>query len=181
MTKQFMTAEDVRSTVLSNIHTDKALIKNPAIEVAQEEHIRPVLGDDLYDLLVTENGNENLSAVNQVLMNDYIKPALAFYVKYEILNDMGVETGSAGIVQNTSQFATAATDKQRADLQNRAKSQADTMRDKMVRFLEDEDKSGNDYPLYNRGLNVANFTSTKGGVIINKRRPLTRDDGTIIQ
>lgn len=180
MAKKLITAEDVRTRVLTNKNTDVALISDAHIEVAQEEHIRPVIGDDLYDIIVQENIDEALSDENQLLLDKFIKPALAFYVKFEIMIDMSVNTTSQGIVQNTSEFATSATDKQRADLQTRSKSHADTLRDKMVRFLEDEDKSGNDYPDYDRGKNVSNFTSTKGGLILDKRRPLTRDDGTII-
>lgn len=49
-----ITASEVISKAFTNSNTDTALIKDSFIEIAQYNHLRPVIGEDLYNKLMSE-------------------------------------------------------------------------------------------------------------------------------
>lgn len=162
---QLISAQEVISKSFTNKNTLELLIKENFIEVAQEQHIRPVLGDDFYDEIVTQNNDNNLSVDNKLLLNDFIKDALAFYVKFEVLDDISFNTTSKGVRAIDDEFTSPATDTQRANLALKIRSHADTLRDKMIRFIEDEDNIDN-YPTYKKFENVTKSVTTFGGIVL---------------
>ena len=163
---QLITATQVKDLAFTNDTADINVIKDSFIEIAQEEHIRPVLGNDLYDEIVAQNNSATLTAENTTLLDDYIVPALAFYSKFELLDDMSVNTTSKGLQILESDFSRAANSDERGDMKNKAKKHADTYADKMTRFLNDS----TDYPLYSRGDNQREGTTSRLGVIIPKKK-----------
>ena len=171
---QLITPQEVIDRAFTN-QADIALIKDSFIEIAQEEHIRPVLAGDLDDAdslyfdIVDQNNQCTLTVENETLLKDYIRPCLAFYVKYEILVDMMVNTTSQGLMVNTTENSNSATDEQRASLAKKALSHANTLRDKMVRYIED-DARNNNYAKYEAGRNKSNQTNIVGGMILDSRK-----------
>ena len=51
---KLITASEVISKAFTNSNTDTALIKDSFIDIAQYNHLRPVIGEDLYNLIVSE-------------------------------------------------------------------------------------------------------------------------------
>ena len=78
---------------------------------------------------------------------------------------MNMQTANKGTRTLGDERSTATSSKDRADLYAKIKSHADTLRDKITRFLQDEDNI-DDFPLYKRGANVANSTDFTGGIVI---------------
>jgi len=67
---------------------DPAMIKDSFILTAQVQYIKPVLTAPLYDdVLLDPNGS-----LYGTLVDDYIKPCLAYYVKGNMLNQQLLET-----------------------------------------------------------------------------------------
>jgi len=67
---------------------DPAMIKDSFILTAQVQYIKPVLTAPLYDdVLLDPSG-----ALYGTLVEDYIKPCLAYYVKGNMLNQQLLET-----------------------------------------------------------------------------------------
>lgn len=164
---QLVTADYVATTALTNKNTDKALIKDAFIEAAQLEYLRPTLGEDLYDKIVAGG----LDTDHQTLLNTYIKPALAFYVKYMIIPDMNANTTSKGTrTFGSDNFTQPASDKSRAELANMTIVMADTLRDKMVRHIEDNLTI---FTTYQKGDNIQTSISMKGGIVIPKSSTAT--------
>lgn len=162
---QLVSATEVISLAFTRKNTSELLIKTQFIEIAQEEHIRPVLTDDLYDDIVAKNDAGPLTGKDLILHNEFIKPALAFYVKWEALPEINMNTGSKGTRQLGDEVSSASSSKDRADLYAKVKSHADTLRNKITRYIQDEDNI-DDFPLYKRANNVANKTSFVGGVVV---------------
>ncbi len=69
-------------------------IRLARIEVAQERFVRPVLGETFYKKLV-RGGYPTFT-------DDYLKPALAHYVRCGIIDDLGVRVTGDGVVVLTS-------------------------------------------------------------------------------
>ena len=83
---KLVTATEVRDTAFLNDNIDLALIKDTYIEVSQEEYILPILTKDLYEAIVSQSALDTLTSVNATLLNDYIKPALCFFVAVDIVD-----------------------------------------------------------------------------------------------
>ena len=163
---QLISPDKVRSIAFTNKNVSDRFLKDTIIEIAQEQHIRPVLTDDLYDDIVAKNDANTLTGKDKILFEDFIQPALAFYVKWEVLPEMNMQTANKGTRSLGDERSTASSSKDRADLYAKVKSHADTLRNKITRFIEDEDNIDDFTPLYKRGANVANTTSFTGGIVI---------------
>jgi len=163
---QLITAAKVIELAFTRKNTDPLLIKTQFIEIAQEEHIRPILTDDLYDDIVAKNDASTLAGKDLILLEQFIQPALAFYVKFEALPEINMNTGSKGTRQLGDEVSSASSSKDRADLYAKVKSHADTLRNKITRFIEDEDNIDDFTPLYVRSKNVSNSTSFLGGIVV---------------
>ena len=153
---QLITALEVITTCFTNKSTDTALLKTQLIEIAQEEHIRPILGQDLYDLIVAENDAQVYTGLNATLHT-------TFYVKFEALPDMNMNTTSKGIISNNSEFGSQVSSAQRAELSIKVRSHADTLRDKMIRYIEDNPTS---FTLYSTGENITTNNKFLGGIVL---------------
>ena len=174
--KPLITAQDVIELALTNQNMDDSIVKDVFILIASEEHIRPVLGEDLYEELCTQHDANTLDADNEILVEDFLKHALAFYTKFEILTDMNMNTTSKGIQVNLSEFAQGPTNQQRSDLTTKAKSHADTLRDRMIKFIVNEQDDNDKYPLYKGAEDITNSASLSGGILIRKPHRIFRPD-----
>jgi len=71
------------------------------IKVAQDNSLRSVLGITLYNKIVAEIDDENISAVHQALIDDFIKPYMAYRVYELSIPDLYVVVGETGITKPT--------------------------------------------------------------------------------
>lgn len=70
-------------------------IRAAKITVAQERYIRPAFGDQMFDRMVTGE--------HSAYVNTYIKPALAHFVRYELIGELALQVGDQGIHLPTSE------------------------------------------------------------------------------
>ena len=92
-------ANEVIAIVFKSKKVDEALIEN-SIPLAERKYIKKVLGATLYNLLVSENDNQTFTGNNKTLLNDYIQPALAYYVTAEALPSFSAELTANGFNKN---------------------------------------------------------------------------------
>jgi len=127
---QLITATQVRDNAFLNDNIDLALIKDSYIEISQEEHIRPILTQDLYDEIVSEKDASTLTTVNATLLNDFIIPSLAFYVALDIIPHLAIRTTNKGLMINTAETSDPASREERLDIMKRFREQGKTMLEK---------------------------------------------------
>lgn len=139
------------------------------IVTAQEGFIRPAIGGEFYDILVSTTP----TGANAVLVDDYIKPALAWYVRYVILPELMVRATNTGVQLVGSQGATEASDKQAGVLREQAKSNADILMNLAIRYLRNNSSS---FPYFDSGETKDNYSRVIGGVVFSRRRE--RKQGT---
>ena len=163
-----ITAQQVIDIAITNKNTLDILFKDSLIDATQEQYIRPVL-NDLFPIIVKENDDDSLSTVNKTLLDDFIIPSLAHYVKAENLPDMAFNTTSKGPRVIDDEFTSPITDKQRAILISKTLSIANALRDKMIRFIEDDDNI-DDYPDYLPSQNVNKRVTSFGGIVLDVPR-----------
>jgi len=155
-----VTASEVRSATFTNSNTDLSLIKEQVIRLAEIAHIRDVIGHDFYDFLKVEMDKANLDrcwnttpatcdscqidteSSYQVLMDSYLKPALCWFVKFEVINDMQYNSTSAGVVMNMPEFTQPVGTKELNAYKQDVYRKAKLLLDAMVEFLNDSDNDG---------------------------------------
>ena len=123
-------------------------IPQAVIAEAQYKFIRPVL-NGLYDELMADAHSE--------LCELYVKPALAYYVKYLMITQ---HSGYLTLMQSTAaQAAVAVADRLRTETLARAS----TLLNLCVSIIE---ISPQDYPAYKSADNIRNKTKIIGGFVI---------------
>jgi hypothetical protein len=135
----------VINNTFTNDNVDPNLIKDNYIYVTQLEVLKPAIGEDFYDALILEVAAGVYTGLNETLVNEYIKPMLAFYVKSRILPELRLRTTNKGIMINSSETSNAASKEEVAALQDIAKGMGDDLLDEMRRYISDNESSFPDY------------------------------------
>lgn len=71
----------------------------PTLRNVQRYYIRPVLGDDLYEEILTQIREDALSEGNAFLLQEYIAPAAALFTFFEAAPRLRLDIGEFGITQ----------------------------------------------------------------------------------
>ena len=145
--------------VINNKTFDYAnMIKGSYIKSAELKHIKHVLGETFYDAI------DATPASYATLMSGYLKEAIAWYTVYESLPFLNIQITDKGIMLNDSETANQAQDKQRGELRNSLLSIADSFRDDMMTYINDNKTL---YPLYDTTEDLTKTTKIIGGIILN--------------
>lgn len=126
----------------SDVDTDK--LAGPIIDT-QETFIRPLLCDDLYDELCTQVAAGTLTAANQTLLDDYIKPVHIRYAFADFLFRHPMTVTKESIVRKIS------TESELVDMEyinkviEKYNSYGQTFASKLINFLKDNEDT---YPLW---------------------------------
>ena len=157
---KLITASEVRTLAFidQNINTSK--IKDAYIEVAQEQYLRPLWGDDFYDEVLAAYDTSPYTT----LITQY-KPALAYYVKYIALPEIMVQITDKGALLANSGSGNPLDSKGRGDVRAVTLQMAETYSDIATRWLE-QDTQRAIYTTYKKNDNVRNRITRKGGLII---------------
>ena len=155
MTDLLITAAEVLETAFpSNEYVPEGMIVPARIETAQLGFLRPVFGK-LYDKL----GEEPYAA----FCRTYIKPALAYYVRYLMVDEQCAAIGAAGVRQNKSAYTEAVPDSRLHRLRRQARNDADTLLDKAIDYVENNPEM---FPEYDPKENIRRRVLIKGGFIL---------------
>lgn len=157
-----ITADEIIQKTGIRKGTDTGLLNQYLIDSTQEEFIRPVLGKDLYDLVIAEVAACVFTGLNEDLWKEYIKPVLAHHVWWRLLPQLHVQSTNNGLQVNLSEFANGATDQQRSDLSTSVSSIAGNLNEKMIRYLEANSASFDDWC----SPTVASDHNKTGGIIL---------------
>jgi hypothetical protein len=147
---KFVTASEVISTSFTNQATDTALISDAILEIAELAHIKPELGLDMFEELKTQNHNGTLTTANSDLLTHYLKPALCWFVRFEVMNEIQYNTTSAGLVVNVSDFSTPANVEQFNQMKSDTFRKAKVLLDDMIAYITHQDQVNN-YPFVWKG------------------------------
>ena len=148
-----------------DISVDK--IEDYLILGAQQRHMLPILGDDLYDAVV-------LTPASYADLITALTPTLSYYVAHYMLPRLYNEIGTTGIYEFVSQQGkrrATAEDYQglRDDMLEKAHMQAQVL----SKWLDD---NSDDYDLYNKGANPEEFIQEAGGILFRAVKREYPDD-----
>ena len=81
---------------------DCSLIE-PFISIAEEFHIKPILGDELYEVILNKIELDELDDEYKILVNKHLNFAISYYAWYEASPHLLMRTEAKGIVIKDSE------------------------------------------------------------------------------
>ena len=141
-----ITAQQIIEQTYSYKKTDTALIKDTLIFAMQEDYIKPILGEDFYEQILTEfDAGPVWTGNNQVLYEDYLYYCLLWYGKAMSLTDIVYQDSSQGIMNNTPNFSSNTLKEGLQQKTTKALRIGDIYKYKTEKFLRD---NKDDFPLW---------------------------------
>ena len=121
-----ITAQEVIELAFAeNSNMREESISSTSIRIAEIKYIKPTFGN-MYPLLGTTYAD---------FTNDYIKPALAYFVKCEIMSSIAIDMSNSGVAVANPQYQSAASDKQRQRLYDSEMSKAKVLLDDALAYI----------------------------------------------
>lgn len=87
------------------------LVRHGRIEIAQLRYIRPAFGNGMYQKMRAGDYDQ--------FVTDYIRPALAHYVRYGVIGELAVRVGEYGVVRPSSEQSVQMSSATKNDQQSR--------------------------------------------------------------
>ena len=135
-------AGEVIDKTFTNKNTDPVLVSNNTIILAELAHIRPILGDKFYGELKLEHNNGTLSAANSDFMVYYLEDCLAWFVRFEVINDIMSNITSSGVVHNLDEFSRVINDDDYNAFKQDTYRKAEIFAKDMEDYLNGSDQDG---------------------------------------
>ena len=130
-------------------------IEDALINAIQVRYILPILGEDFYDAVVAD-------AASYTALVAYLKPIIAYYVRYQILPDVFTDVANTGVNRIPGNNRVPGTSDDLGSLKQSALETAMMYVSAMTKYLDD---NYTDYPLYYPGANPDNRVQISGGII----------------
>lgn len=147
----FITVQNIKDRTGLHNNVDEKLIL-PEIMTAQDMFILPLLGSNLYKRLQDGIEADNLNAVEETLLDEYIIPTLVYYVLSELPMAISYQFYNKGLVRKKDDNTNDPDTQEIIDTMNRYKTRAEFYKQRTLKYLKAE--SVNDtYPQYNDTLN----------------------------
>ena len=183
-----ITAQEVVDIAMTNSNMDSSIIDSNIILISEITHLKQHLGDYFWGELRRKFENRSSSPIPSaeeiILVDRYIKPCLALYVKYEVLNDMQYNTTSSGVVTNDDEWSDPVESSEMSLLKDDTFRKAEILRKDMMEWLDDDENDGV-YPEYDSNQNDKHLNGDNvvrlGGILaygnkINRYRSINNKD-----
>lgn len=155
-----------------NDNADMKVI-TPTIIYCQDYYIQNVLGTDLYNEIKTQINNENVSALNKDLLDNYIVKPLFYYVLCECTPVFQYRYMNKGVMTKNSENSTPIDLTTVQFLMSKWKNIAEDYVDILAKYLCDK---SNLYPKYNLNNEIYKIKSKKNNFTCSLYLPGADDE-----
>ena len=155
----------------TNANTDVNLISNNLIQMAEMAHLKSAIGADFYLHLKkifnsTPDGTPTTAEIN--FLAQWLVPCFAWYIRFEVINEIQDNSTSSGIVTAMPEFSKAVDAKTLNVYKQDTYRRGNVMMQEMIKFL---DNNINEFPEYKASTsldcsNLKNGVSKQHGMII---------------
>ena len=141
----FLTAQEVINLAFTNKNTDPELINKEILVLTEIAHIKEELGEEFFIHLKDAFTNSTETTDETALMNNWIKPCLAWFTRFELILEIQNQSTSSGIVHNMPEFAGVVNATELNVYKQDTYRKAKVMLSAMMKFLEDNTSSFPEY------------------------------------
>jgi len=156
--KLFIDEETFKAMVPSSRNVSDTQSIYYAIALSQRNTIRDILGDDLYEDIVSDytayvNSGTSMSSCYTNLMNNYLKPILSFATYKRLINNLSFKLKEGGLraVEDTTSYLADGND--RAIIKSEITSDINMFIRDMKKYIYDNQSR---FPLYDQGFDGVN-------------------------
>lgn len=129
-----------------------------ALWTSQREYIKPILGTDLYNDIITKAAAATLASNDLILVNTYIAPCLLKYLMYEMTPILAFKYRNKGVVQQNSENSSSVNFDELNHLMNRWKDKAEMFGNDTINYLCANDTL---FPLYSSNTDLDDIQPIK--------------------
>ena len=145
----FISESKLKQSTTINGNVDADLLR-PYMKVAQDLHIHPKLGTDLYNKIQADITGSSLSGDYQTLVENYIQDALVHWSLYEAIPFLGYKIMNANIVRKSSETSDGTSLEELNYLREVVRNTAEWYTERMIDWLR---HNNNLVPEYNTATN----------------------------
>ena len=160
-----ITASKVIELAFTNQNTDPTLISTNLIQMAELAHLKGALGDEFYLHLkkIYDAGSTTTPTTEEDnFMSQWLKPTFAWFVRFEVINEIQNNSTSSGIVSAIPEFSTVVTPKELNVYKQDTYRRGNVMLHDLIEFLDDNPTY---FPEYNSSSDVdANCGNKNNGI-----------------
>lgn len=166
-TSLFITLKELKANTALNGNVDPNKLL-PALKIAQELEIEPILGTDLYNRISNDIANDTLSGSYLTLKNDYIHSILIHSALYYYLPYASYQISNGGVAKwNGGDNFDAVDTGELSLLTNKEKGISESFKQRLLKHLCN---NSNLYPEYtsNTGEDITpNRNTNQSGLFLN--------------
>lgn len=141
----FISEQYIKDTSYIDENVDIKLLRANILET-QEIRVRPLVGTALYDELTDQINTNTLTPDNTTLLDNYISPALKYWVLHDGAYILQYKIMNKGIVTRSSENAASVQTNELDRLMSFFKDRAEFYSDRVTKYLLENETT---YPLYN--------------------------------
>lgn len=142
----FISVNTIKERTGLHNNVDEKLV-NPEILTSQDMYMLPCLGTALYNGLQNRIDNNTLTLADEKLLDEYITPALVYYVMSELPIGLSYQFYNKGVVRKTDEKQENPDAQQLIDVANKYLKKAEFYKQRLIDYLKQEASVGN-FPEY---------------------------------
>lgn len=143
-----ITADEVVSKAFTDSSIDSSYFTTQIIRLAEIKHLKEALGHEFFYELKNQHHNDSLSTDNTALMNEYLMTCLAWFVRFETMDEMQYRTTNSGVVSTIDDYVEDVGNSQYNLAKQKVYSNAKVLLDDMIWYL-DSSEQNNKFATYN--------------------------------
>jgi len=130
----FISEQALKDNSIINENVDMKVLL-PTIKLAQEKFMLPILGTGLYNQIKTQVSAATVSVLNKTLLDDYIQPALIWWIMAEAPMPLTYKFMNKSVATRSSENANAASLNDLLKLEERFKDNAEWYSQRITNYL----------------------------------------------
>ena len=164
-----ITEKELKQKSILHGNVDSKLI-GMAMQEAQDIHTREALGTALYNQIIAEFDDSNLTPENDTLLENYVKPMQKYYILKEFLMYGWIKLANSSIGTRDAEDLITSFDSGINRMEDKFMQKAEYYRKRLINFIEDNIL---DYPLYkslNQEIEPSNKSYTSRFTFLNEAK-----------
>lgn len=155
----FISVQDIKDRTGLHSNVDEKLVL-PEIKTAQDMYILPALGSGLYNRLQEGVDLCNLTPDEEELINNYLVDCLIYFVMSELPIGLSYQFYNKGLIRKSGENTEQPSMSDMIDVANRYKSRAEFYKERMIKYLRQNQSLYDEYLNLGSGIDVVRPDNT---------------------
>ena len=159
-----ITAAQTIQYAFTNQNTDPTLISNNLINMAEFAHLKDAIGSNFYlhlKEIFDSSYSGSITTAEQNFYDQWLIPTFAWFVRFEVINEIQDNSTSSGIVSAIPDFSKVVTPKELNVYKQDTYRRGNVMLQELIKFL---DENASEFPEYDKESNDVDCKNSRNNV-----------------